>query len=1049
MKQFLATLCLICSAGILALAGSFSPNDFLKSSGDSEGNLNKQLPANSAVTFTISGNVSIPGDDSSGVTINLQNAQGAVLASMTTNGSGTYSFAAEAGGSYIVTAAKRGRLFSPANHTISNLQSNQTRTFFGSVLCTPSPYGLKHFYKGEYSTADSVSDYPNYGAGAYSYGASRIGNAFYFYTDGNTYSYIPHYSNISISTWVYVSGGQGTNRDIAGKDGESSERQYMLSLADTNRFRPHIGSYNGNYYNFDGATVAELNRWYHVVMTYNGSYLYLYVNGNYDGGIYAPSGIINGGQPFRIGGGANFGAPGLFFRGFIDETQVYDRQLLFPEIQNLYNVGSSGNCGTPFTNTPSGSNISIAPAGNVSINFGNVGMLGTTVATPLGLQNVPALSPSYTALSNPPMYDIRTSAEFSGSTTVNFTVPGIADAATCAKLRVLQHSGAGWNETNNLPPTFNSGVCRVSRAVSSLGSHFTVASYNAPTVANQSQTILEDNELPLNLTAVQVNNRSLTYSIVQAPAHGTLSGSGANQVYTPNLNYFGTDSFQYKVSDGEADSNTATVSITVNPVNDAPVLSVTPSASGYWGNNISFSASAADVDTVSSALTFSLVNPPAGATINSGTGAVSWIPSSEQIGNQTITVRVDDNNSPSLFDQKSVSVSIGKRPVQLSITSGNSGQYSDETTVSASLVDAGGGNLNGSLLSGQNISFTLGAQTATAITENGAAGTDIVLNQAPASNYQLQSSFAGNAVYEMSNDTEGFTIEPEDARAVLTGAFHKATSSSSASTASVTLTAIIKDISEVDNSDTNAGDISTATVDFINRDTGAVLAQGVSVTPLAGSTTVGTASAALNFNIGNDNARTISIGVVVSGRYARNASDENTLVTVAKPLSTNFISGGGFLLMQTSVGTHQGDPDSKASFGFSVKHGSNNSNPSGGFTILVRNGGSVYQIKGNIISSFAVNNSNPLARTAIFTGAAMITDITDLQNPQIVVNTATVHFKLTDKGEPGTSDSIAIQIMDGESLWFSSKTDGAGGTVEQSLGINAGNLVFRYVSSPR
>ena len=41
--------------------------------------------------------------------------------------------------------------------------------------------------------------------------------------------------------------------------------------------------------------------------------------------------------------------------------------------------------------------------------------------------------------------------------------------------------------------------------------------------------------------------------------------------YTPALNYHGPDSFTFKVNDGKVDSNTATVAITVTPVNDAPV----------------------------------------------------------------------------------------------------------------------------------------------------------------------------------------------------------------------------------------------------------------------------------------------------------------------------------------------------------------------------------------------------------------------------------------------------------------------------------------------
>ena len=59
--------------------------------------------------------------------------------------------------------------------------------------------------------------------------------------------------------------------------------------------------------------------------------------------------------------------------------------------------------------------------------------------------------------------------------------------------------------------------------------------------------------------------------MVTRPAHGTLSGTAPNLTYTPAANYNGPDSFTFTVNDGTVDSAAATVSITVTPVNDAPV----------------------------------------------------------------------------------------------------------------------------------------------------------------------------------------------------------------------------------------------------------------------------------------------------------------------------------------------------------------------------------------------------------------------------------------------------------------------------------------------
>ena len=47
--------------------------------------------------------------------------------------------------------------------------------------------------------------------------------------------------------------------------------------------------------------------------------------------------------------------------------------------------------------------------------------------------------------------------------------------------------------------------------------------------------------------------------------------------YTPNGDFNGTDTFTFKANDGSLDSNNATITVTVNPVNDAPVLAANAS----------------------------------------------------------------------------------------------------------------------------------------------------------------------------------------------------------------------------------------------------------------------------------------------------------------------------------------------------------------------------------------------------------------------------------------------------------------------------------------
>lgn len=89
-----------------------------------------------------------------------------------------------------------------------------------------------------------------------------------------------------------------------------------------------------------------------------------------------------------------------------------------------------------------------------------------------------------------------------------------------------------------------------------------------PAAVGQLVAGLEDNDISITLRATDVPG--LNYTIVTPPAKGTLSGTPPNLTYTPNPDYYGTDSFTFSVDDGTITSTPAEVRIIVTPVNDPP-----------------------------------------------------------------------------------------------------------------------------------------------------------------------------------------------------------------------------------------------------------------------------------------------------------------------------------------------------------------------------------------------------------------------------------------------------------------------------------------------
>ena len=103
-----------------------------------------------------------------------------------------------------------------------------------------------------------------------------------------------------------------------------------------------------------------------------------------------------------------------------------------------------------------------------------------------------------------------------------------------------------------------------------------------PTAETLAVTAKYNVATPILLVASDPNTpvNQLVFSVVSAPAHGTLTGTGANLTYTPVAGYSGPDVFSYKANDGTGDSNVATVTINVLPA-PAPPVSIALSQSAF------------------------------------------------------------------------------------------------------------------------------------------------------------------------------------------------------------------------------------------------------------------------------------------------------------------------------------------------------------------------------------------------------------------------------------------------------------------------------------
>ena len=215
----------------------------------------------------------------------------------------------------------------------------------------------------------------------------------------------------------------------------------------------------------------------------------------------------------------------------------------------------------------------------------------------------------------------------------------------------------------------------------------TVTAVNdAPTANAQSVSTVENTAKALTLTGSDVEGSGLTYAVVTPPTRGTLSGAAPNLTYTPELNYFGDDSFTFKANDGVLDSAPATVSITITKGNSAPVavndsyavdedLLLSISAPGVLGN---------DTDADSNPLTAQLVTDVSSGTLAlAANGGFTYQPGPTFSGSDTFTYRASDGTALS----NTATVTITVHPVNdPPVAQGQGVQINEDTAIEITLT---------------------------------------------------------------------------------------------------------------------------------------------------------------------------------------------------------------------------------------------------------------------------------------------------------------------------------------------------------------------------
>jgi VCBS repeat-containing protein len=273
--------------------------------------------------------------------------------------------------------------------------------------------------------------------------------------------------------------------------------------------------------------------------------------------------------------------------------------------------------------------------------------------------------------------------------TVDSVTQGSNGTVTNNGADVTYTPAANFNGTDNFSYTISDGNGGMDTANVSM----TINPVNdPPTAVDDSYTTDEDTSLNVATPGVLINdsdpeNDPLTASLVSDVSNGSLSlNSDGSFSYTPNANFNGTDSFTYTANDGTTDSNTATVTITVNAVNQTPLAAddsytidqdtpLNVSAPGVLTND-----SDPDNDPITAVLVNSVAN---GSLTLNADGSFSYTPNAGFSGTDSFTYTVNDGVSNS----NTATVTIAVNPVATTNDALATSETSVAGTVSGDYTD--------------------------------------------------------------------------------------------------------------------------------------------------------------------------------------------------------------------------------------------------------------------------------------------------------------------------------------------------------------------------
>ena len=512
---------------------------------------------------------------------------------------------------------------------------------------------------------------------------------------------------------------------------------------------------------------------------------------------------------------------------------------------------------------------------------------------------------------------------------VTLTSAGAASTATVGPYNIVPSAAVG-SGLGNYNIAYNNGTFTVDAKDLTVTADNRNKVYGSTMTTGAGQTQFTTSGL--------VNGNTVTSVTLSSTGAAAAAAVGAYDVVPSAAVGTGLSNYDIIYVNGTLNVTKATLTVTAD------------NNSRYYGQaNPAFTASYSGFKNGQNLATSGVTGAPSLTTTATG-------PLGSAVGGYTITAAIGTLASNNYdFSFVNGTLTINPDPTAITLDATTSGTNFDCTTntYTATLKDT----VTNQGLSGVVLKLSIGTQGTTATTNaSGVATFAIVLNQPPSPPTVTEKAEVDPGFTWSSYDTNrttpasvmrSFTILADpyvgpgiNAASLYTGSLYFWTTSSTSSTATLTLSATLRDTFPL-----CPGDITKAKVTFQISTNGGSSWSNVSsaqnlpvglVNP--NDTSVGTASAISQYNIGSDQSVTLMVRVVVGGNYIYNSSAYDLPITIGKPGLTNSLMGGGKLNNDGSpffANGYFGLNSINSAFGSQVQYNKKGVNPQGQVTVTV------------------------------------------------------------------------------------------------------------------